>query len=78
MTKGSQKLKSVLEEFNYIFMTLNFTVEEEKENSLNYRNVILKSMQKHINLSIFSKSTTDYIIPRDSGHPVDQSFVRLF
>ena len=30
MTKGSWKLKSVLEEFNYIFMTLNFTMEKKK------------------------------------------------
>ena len=77
MTKGSQKLKCVLEECNYIFTTLNFTVEKEKENSLNYLDVTLKRMQKHINISIFSKSTTDYIIPRDSGHPLDQKFATV-
>jgi len=78
MTKVSQKLKSVLEEFNYIFPTSNFTVEEEKENSLNYLDVTLKRMQKHINLSIFSKpTTTDYIIPIDSGRPVDQKFATI-
>lgn len=78
MTKGSQKLKSVLEEFNYIFTTLNFTVDEEKENSLNYLDITLKRMQKHINVSIFSKpTTTDCIIPRNSGHLVDQKFATI-
>jgi len=77
MTKGSHKLKRVLEEFNYIFTTFNFIVEEEKENSLNYLAVTLKRMQKHINLSISSKPTTDYIIPRDPGCPVDQKFATI-
>ena len=77
MTKGSQKLKSVLEECNYVFTTLNFTVEKEKENSVNYLDVTLKRMQRHITVSIFSKSTTDHIIPRDSDHPVDQKFATI-
>jgi hypothetical protein len=53
------------------------TVEEEKENSLNYLDVTLKRMQKHIYLSIFSKPTTHYIILRDSGNPVDQKFATV-
>jgi len=72
------QIENVSEEFNYIFTTLNFTVEEEKGNSLNYLDVTIKGMQMHINLSLFSKpTTTDYIIPRDSGHSVDQTFATV-
>lgn len=62
----------------YIFTTLNFTVEKEKENFLGYLDVTLQRMQKHINVSIFSKPTSrDYIIPRDFDHAVDQKFAAI-
>jgi hypothetical protein len=47
--------KNVLEEFNNIYCTLNFTTVEENENSLNSLDVTLKRMENHINLMIFRK-----------------------
>jgi len=47
MTKGSQKLKSVLEEFNYIFTKLNFTVEKEKKLFELPRHYIIENSKAH-------------------------------
>ena len=39
------EMKNVLEEFNNIYCTLSFTLEEENENSLNFLDISVNSME---------------------------------
>jgi len=68
----------VLSSFNEITPSLNFTLEREQENKLNFLDLsIMKSTDK-ISFNIYRKQTTsDIIIPNDSCHPTEQKLVAI-
>ena len=59
----------VLNSFNSISPTLSFTIEEEKDNTINFLDISIYKTNR-INFRIYRKpATTDLIIPHDSNHP---------
>ena len=58
----------VLNSFNNLSLTLLFTIEEEKDNTINFVDILLYKTN-NINFRIYRKpTTTDLIIPHDSNH----------
>jgi hypothetical protein len=60
-------IQSILHDFNNLHHNLNFTVESETNNSLNYLDITIHRTNTNLNFHIFRKPTfTDIIIPQDS------------
>ena len=59
----------VLDLFNNISPIMNFTIEKEQNNSINFLDISICNNQK-ISFNVHRKpTTTDIIIPTDSNHP---------
>jgi len=68
-TDASQVLRS----FNDISPSLTFTLEQEKENKLNFLDILITKTKDKISFDIYGKETTSYIIiPDDSCHPTER------
>jgi hypothetical protein len=66
-------ISEVLNSFNDITPTIQFTVEEENNNQLNFLDVTIKKDNNEIGFDIYRKPmTTDIIIPQESCHPIEQ------
>ena len=62
-------IHKVLELFNNVSRTLSFTIEEEKDNSINFLDISIYKSHT-ICFNIYRKPTaTDIIIPKNSNHP---------
>ena len=73
-TDANQVLKS----FNNISPNLTFTLEQEKENTLNFLDIQITQSRDKISFDIYRKETTsDLIIPNDSCHPTEQKFAAI-
>lgn len=60
----------VLDEFNSKFPSIKFTIEEEKDNKINFLDLTIIRENKKLNYDIFRKPThTNRYIPADSFHP---------
>ena len=60
---------AVLNSFNSLCPTLSFTIEEEKDNTINFLDISIYKTNR-INFRIYKKpATTDLIISHDSNHP---------
>jgi len=71
-------IEDILSSLNYLTPSLNVTMEQEKENKLNFLDVsIIKTMDK-ISFDINRKPTTsDVIIPSDSCHLHEQKLAAI-
>jgi hypothetical protein len=59
-----------LEEFNRLQSTIRFTIEKEKQISINYLDIEIYRNDKNMQFSIYRKPTkTDIVIPNSSCHP---------
>jgi hypothetical protein len=59
----------VLDIFNSIIPTIKFTMEDEKENKINFIDITISKEENNILFNIYRKTTTDTIISNDSCHP---------
>jgi len=65
-------IKEVLKNFNGIIPTMQFTIEEESNNQLNFLDFTIKKGNNRISFDIYRKpTTTDIIIPQESCHPME-------
>src|SRR5215475_5775315 len=65
-------INEVLKNFNDITPTMQFTIEEENNNQLNFLDFIIKKSNNKISFNIYQKpTTTDKIIPQESCHPIE-------
>jgi hypothetical protein len=59
-----------LDTFNNIFPDIKFTMEEEKENQINFLDITISKVEDSTSFSIYRKpTTTDTIIPNGFRHP---------
>jgi hypothetical protein len=62
----------VLNSFNNVMPTMNFTSEEEVDNNINFLDITISKINNNISFDIYRKpTTTDSIIPYDSCHPLE-------
>jgi hypothetical protein len=63
-------INDILDKFKSIMSRLNFTLEQEKENRINFLDITIIKDEK-MTFNIYRKpTTTDTIIPNDSCHPI--------
>jgi len=71
-------VSQVLRSFNDITPSLTFTLEQEKENKLNFLDISVIKATDKISFNIYRKETTsDIIIPNDSCHPTEQKLAAI-
>jgi hypothetical protein len=64
---------TLLDNFNGATPTMQFTTEEEQNDSINFLDITITRDRNHFTLDIYRKLTaTDSIIPQDSYHPIEQ------
>jgi hypothetical protein len=69
--------EAILNDFNAIRPKLQFTAEEERDNTLNYLDISIHRTPTNLKTSIYRKSTfTDIIIPYISNHPTHSTSTR--
>jgi hypothetical protein len=65
-------IKYTLDKFNKLQSTIRFTIEKEKQKSINYLDIEIYQNDKNMQFSIYRKPTkTDIIIPESSCHPYE-------
>jgi hypothetical protein len=75
--KDKTNLYDVFNVLNNILPTMKFTIEEEKENKINFLDITI-SKKKDISFEIYSKPTaTDTIIPNDFCHPHEDKLAAI-
>jgi hypothetical protein len=68
--KTTTNIYGVFNAFNNLMPTIKFTVEEEKENKINFLDIIILKENDNLSFDTHRKpTTTDTIIPNDSCHP---------
>jgi hypothetical protein len=68
--KESTNIDTVLEQFNNLTNNLNFTIEKEHNNRINFLDTTIHRRPQKFEFAIYRKpTTTDHIIPNDSCHP---------
>jgi len=71
-------IQSVLKDFSALHPKLQFTVETEKDHTLNYLDITIQQTPTNIRTAIYRKSTfTDTIMPYASNHPTHQNMLQL-
>ena len=71
-------VEQVLSSFNDVTASLTFTLEQEKENKLNFLDLSIIKATDKISFGIYRKPTTsDIIIPNDSCHPTEQKLAAM-
>jgi hypothetical protein len=74
---NTTNIHNALDEFNNLTPKPKFTLEEEKNNQINFLDIIIK-IRKDLSFDIYRKpTTTDIIIPMDSCHPNEQNTVAI-
>jgi hypothetical protein len=62
-------IRSLLNELNNLVVKMNFTLEEEENNKINFLDITINKDQADLRFEIYMKpTTTDTIIPNDSCH----------
>jgi hypothetical protein len=57
---------------------MNFTIEEETNNSINFLGIIITNKHDHLSFTVYRKpTTTATIIPNDSCHPVQHKLAAI-
>jgi hypothetical protein len=68
--KDTTNLYDVFDLLNNIMLTMKLSIEEEKENKINFLDIIMSKENDNFYFDIHRKpTTTDTIIPNDSCHP---------
>jgi hypothetical protein len=68
---NTTNIKKVLNSFNNINPELTFSMEQEKDNKLNFLDITITKDANKLTYEIYRKPTTsDTIIPKDSCHPI--------
>jgi hypothetical protein len=63
-------INNTLEQFNQIHPNIQFTIEKEKNNTINYLDISITKSQNKFTFDIYRKpTTTDLIIHNESCHP---------
>jgi hypothetical protein len=78
---NTTNIEKVLSSFNNINPELTFTVEQEKDNKLNFLDITVTKDANKLTYEIYRKPTTSHtIIPKDSCHPIEHKLaaVRYF
>jgi hypothetical protein len=75
-------INDILQEFNNVCSNLEFTLEAEKNNSINFLDITIKrcmtKLDCNFKISIYRKPTNkDCIIPFSSCHPTEQNYLPL-
>jgi hypothetical protein len=71
-------IEDVQKSFNNITADLNFTLEREKDNKLNFLDITITRTANELFYDIYRKhTTTDTIIPYDSCHPSEQKLAAI-
>jgi hypothetical protein len=71
-------IQNVLSKFNNLTPSLKFTMEEEKDNSINFFEITITKKKDHLSYTIYRKpTTTDSIIPNDSCHPTQHKMAAI-
>ena len=64
--------------FNSLTPKLNFTIEKETGDSINFLDISIHREENNFSIDIFRKPTyTDSIIPNDSCHPTKHKYVAI-
>jgi hypothetical protein len=74
-------IQNVLTKFNSLTPNLNFTIEEEKNNSINFLEITITKNDNHLSYKAYRRpTTTDSTIPNHSCHPSQHklSAIRFF
>ena len=70
--------QTILTDFNEIHPNLQFTIETEHDNSINYLDLSINRTPHNIRIAIHRKPTfTDTIIPYSSNHPPQHKFAAV-
>jgi hypothetical protein len=68
-------IDSVLNSFNTAASPLQFTIEKERHQHINFLDIVIHHDTHHFTFSIFRKpTTTDSIIPSSSCHPQEHKY----
>jgi hypothetical protein len=68
--KDTTNIYDVFNIFNNIIPTIEFTIEAEKENQINFLDITISKEKDNLSFDIYRKpTTTDTIIPNDFCHP---------
>jgi len=58
--------------------TMTFTIEEEKENRINFLDITISKENDNLSFDIHGKpTTTDTVIPNDSCHPHEHKLAAI-
>jgi hypothetical protein len=76
--ENTSDANQVLKSFNDISPSLTFTLEQEKENKLNFLDILITKTKDKISFNIYRKETTsDIVIPNGSCHPTEQKLAAI-
>ena len=71
-------MHDVFDSFNNLTHNINFTMEKETDNSINFLDVTIRKEHDTLTFNIYRKpTTTDSIIPRDSCHPQEHKHAAI-
>jgi hypothetical protein len=72
-------INNTLKQFNEINLKLQFTIEKEKDNVINFLDITIIKNPDNIHYSIYKKpTTTDNIIHNTSCHPTEHKMLAIF
>jgi hypothetical protein len=67
--QNKTNIDHTLNEFNKLQHTINFTIEKEQQEFINFLDIRIHRKDKNLQYSVYRKPTqTDIIIPNNSGH----------
>jgi hypothetical protein len=82
LTAYNQKqtnIKDVLTQFNDSMPTMEFTIEEETDNIIHFRDIAITKAHDSLKLDIYRKpTTTNTIIPKHSCHPPEHKSAAIY
>jgi hypothetical protein len=65
-------ITQTLKEFNKLQSTINFTLEKEQQESINFLDISIYRKHNNLQFTIYRKPTqTNIIIPKSSCHPFE-------
>jgi hypothetical protein len=71
-------VQAIVHNFNAIHPNLQFTIERERDNTLNYLDISIHRTPTGMKISIYRKPTfTDTIIPYTSNHPTQHKYATV-
>jgi len=76
--KNQTDIGEIVLSFNSLTPSLNFTLEQETDNKLNFLDITIIKVAGRISFDIYrNPTTTDVVIPNDSCHPQEHKMAAL-